>query len=73
MVIDGAEILAYREEHGISLKEMAELLNIEEDQLYNYEQGVEEWIEEDALNVMLLDSMFNNLDFIQVEDIDLAY
>lgn len=35
MVIDGAEILAYREEHGISLKEMAELLNIEEDQLYN--------------------------------------
>lgn len=70
MTIDGNKILEYRQDHGISLLEMAQLLDMDEDQLYNYEQGVDEWDEEDALTIMIIDNMFNDLAFISLDDID---
>lgn len=70
MIIDGEKLYEYRIEHGISLEEMSEILDIDMDQLYNYENGIEEWWEEDSLTILTINSMFNDLDFIQIEDID---
>lgn len=70
MIIDGEKLYEYRIENGISLEEMSEILDIDMDQLYNYENGIEEWWEEDSLVILTINSMFNDLDFIQIEDID---
>lgn len=70
MIIDGGKLYEYRIEHGISLEEMSEILDIDMDRLYNYENGIEEWWEEDSLVILTINSMFNDLDFIQIEDID---
>lgn len=70
MIIDGEKLYEYRIENGISLEEMSEILDIDMDQLYNYENGIEEWWEEDSLVILTITSMFNDLDFIQIEDID---
>lgn len=70
MIIDGEKLYEYRIENGISLEEMSEILDIDMDQLYNYGNGIEEWWEEDSLVILTINSMFNDLDFIQIEDID---
>ena len=70
MIIDGGKLYEYRIEHGISLEEMSEILDIDMDRLYNYENGIDEWWEEDSLTILTINSMFNDLDFIQIEDID---
>lgn len=56
----------YREEHGISLDEMAEILGIDGEALYEYENGTP-WIVEDALTIMIIDSLTDDLSFIQVD------
>ena len=71
MMIDGEKLYEYRIEHGISLEEMSEILDIDMDQLYNYENGIDEWYEEDSLTILTINGMFNDLDFIQIEDIDI--
>ena len=71
MIIDGEKLYEYRIEHGISLEEMSEILDIDMDQLYNYENGIDEWYEEDSLTILTLNWMFNDLYFIQIEDIDI--
>lgn len=69
MIIDGEKLYEYRIKHGISLEEMADMLDIDVDQLYNYENGIQKWYEEDYLSIMAIDSMFNDLEFISLEDI----
>lgn len=73
MIIDGEKLYEYRIEHGISLEEMADMLDIDVDQLYNYENGIQKWYEEDYLSIMAIDSMFNDLEFISLEDVAEEY
>lgn len=73
MIIDGEKLYEYRIQHGISLEEMADMLDIDVDQLYNYENGIQKWYEEDYLSIMAIDSMFNDLEFISLEDVAEEY
>lgn len=73
MIIDGEKLYEYRINHGISLEEMADMLDIDVDQLYNYENGIQKWYEEDYLSIMAIDSMFNDLEFISLEDVAEEY
>lgn len=71
MYINAEAIKEYREEHGITIDEMAELLGIEGESLYNYESG-EPWYEEDAFTLYIINSISEDLDFISI-DIDELY
>lgn len=73
MIIDGEKLYEYRIKYGISLEEMADMLDIDVDQLYNYENGIQKWYEEDYLSIMAIDSMFNDLEFISLEDVAEEY
>lgn len=66
MRINADKIRGYREEHGISIDEMAEILNIDGEALYEYESGVP-WFEEDALTIFTINNICDNLDFIAID------
>lgn len=66
MRINADKIREYREEHGISIDEMAEILNIDGEALYEYESGVL-WFEEDALTIFTINNICDNLDFIAID------
>lgn len=66
MRINGNEIREYRERYGISVDEMAEILHIDGEALYEYEGGAE-WIENDPLTLYVINSICEDLDFIEVD------
>lgn len=71
MIIDAQRLHEYRLEHGITLEEMADILNIDADQLYNYENQIDEWYEEDYFTILSISSILDDLEFIKIEDIDI--
>lgn len=66
MRINADKIREYREAHGISIDEMAEILNIEGEALYEYESGIP-WYEHDALTIFIINSICDDLDFIKLD------
>lgn len=71
MKINAEMIREYREEHGISIDEMSNILGVDGDLLYSYESGVS-WFEEDALVLYILDSLSPGFDYLDI-DIDDIY
>lgn len=63
MLIDGSVIREYREEHGISIDEMADILGIDGEALCAYENGIE-WQEEDSMTIFALTNILEDLDWI---------
>lgn len=70
MIIDGQRVYDYRIEHGITIEELADMLNIDADQLYNYENQIDEWYEEDYFVILAVSSLIDDMDFIKIEDIN---
>lgn len=72
MYIDGEKIREYREEHGITIDEMSDILGMDGEELYLYENGMR-WYTEDAFVIYTISSMFDELDFIPFANIDELY
>lgn len=68
MFINGDCIQEYRLENDISLEEMADILSIDAETLIRYENGTEPWYEEDALLIAIVDSLFEDLDYVFSDD-----
>jgi len=67
MRINAEPIREYREKHGISIDEMAEILHLDGEKLYDYESGGIPWIENDPMTIFILNSLIDDLDFISVD------
>lgn len=63
MLIDGNAVREYREERGISIDEMADMLGIDGEALCGYENGVD-WLVDDPMTVYVLSSICEDLDWI---------
>jgi len=69
MYINGAKVKELRESIDLTRTELAEMLALDTLQLRKYEEEVEEWDEEDAFRLLILQEVMPEVDFL----LDLDY
>lgn len=72
MYINGSKVKELREEIGLCRSELADYLALDVVLLRRYEEGMEDWYEEDAFRLMTLEELMPEYDFfLNIEYLDM--